>query len=674
MERYRSGHNGTDSKSVDGQPSVGSNPTRSANKKNPANIVFAGFSRIGAGKSDPCPPQFRRDEERQGELHFMDFKTSFKKEKHFICLTIILAIIGCVYFINSMISFHVNFPLLFVIAMGCWLADFLIIKNHRTNAIKTDSLENVDEAELCKLFDRYAKRAVNWLLIAFLEGFGVILNMITLSVNSKVNEVLEVFSGNLFMLEILAFFLAKNFLIVKWLNKRHCFENNPVFLKSVKRILVISSTYWLLAGFLFYIFEEIFVLNISSAITGLFTIGIVIYNFTKINVFTYAKKKHNRIVLGTVLLITLVVGGYVYLSRDIWLTQPYINATPYLYNGHSEITYDETTGVFTITKQEDDFNILQLTDIHLGGGVLSYDKDLKALKAIYTLLEHTKPDLVIVTGDLTFPVGVSSFSFNNTAPVQQFAAFMRNTGIPWAFTYGNHDTESYAATSKYGLNELYKTISWNTSRTLLYPYLQPDITGRNNQLIELRNRDGSLNQAIFLIDSNAYTGEGLNKYDYIHDDQVAWYQEQIQRRNEEEGTTVSSLVFFHIPLQEYKTAYELYEQGSDEVKYYFGSNDETFVDKICCSEYPSKMFETARELGSTRGFFCGHDHYNNMSLEYQGIRLTYGMSIDYLAMPGIARDTKQRGATLIVVHDDSSIDIVQVPLSDLETAAKPESD
>ena len=32
MERYRSGHNGTDSKSVEGQLSVGSNPTRSARK------------------------------------------------------------------------------------------------------------------------------------------------------------------------------------------------------------------------------------------------------------------------------------------------------------------------------------------------------------------------------------------------------------------------------------------------------------------------------------------------------------------------------------------------------------------------------------------------------------------------------------------------------------------
>ena len=69
----------------------------------------------------------------------------------------------------------------------------------------------------------------------------------------------------------------------------------------------------------------------------------------------------------------------------------------------------------------------------------------------------------------------------------------------------------------------------------------------------------------------------------------------------------------------------------------------------------------AVQLKSTKGMFCGHDHYNNMSLEYKGIRLTYGMSIDYLAMPGIARDTKQRGATLITVHKDSTIDIEQIP-------------
>jgi len=68
------------------------------------------------------------------------------------------------------------------------------------------------------------------------------------------------------------------------------------------------------------------------------------------------------------------------------------------------------------------------------------------------------------------------------------------------------------------------------------------------------------------------------------------------------------------------------------------------------------------ELKSTTGVFCGHDHYNNMSLEYMGIRLTYGMSIDYLAMPGIEKYTSQRGAELITLHPDSSWDLVQIPL------------
>ncbi len=64
--------------------------------------------------------------------------------------------------------------------------------------------------------------------------------------------------------------------------------------------------------------------------------------------------------------------------------------------------------------------------------------------------------------------------------------------------------------------------------------------------------------------------------------------------------------------------------------------------------------------------FCVHDHYNNISLEYKGIRLTYGMSIDYLAMPGIDKDTEQRGAELITIHPDSAFDVEQIKLTDIE--------
>ncbi len=322
--------------------------------------------------------------------------------------------------------------------------------------------------------------------------------------------------------------------------------------------------------------------------------------------------------------------------------------------------------MYTITSSTDDFRILHLTDIHLGGSLYSYQKDMKALRACYAEIEHTKPDLVVVTGDLTFPMGIMSLSLNNSAPVGQFAAFMRNIGIPWCFTYGNHDTEGMAVMSKSDLNDLYKSLSFKTSGTLLYPYVQPAITGRNNQLIKVRNSDGTLNTALFLIDSNSYTGEGINVYDYIHDDQVDWYAEEVKRMNREEGHTVNSMVFFHIPLKEYRTAYELYEEGNSEVTYFFGENGEKMIDKVCCSDYPSSLFDRMVELGSTKAVFCGHDHYNNMSLEYRGIRLTYGMSIDYLAMPGIEDDTEQRGAELITLHRNGSWDLRQIPLVEIE--------
>lgn len=492
----------------------------------------------------------------------------------------------------------------------------------------------------------------------------VTFSSITLIFNSKINEILELLNYRLFFFELVIFFLVKNYLKLNLLYKIGNIDKKEICDKELKKIIMFNVLYYIFTCIIYYFFEKIFVLSPASIFVTILSIIAIIYNFTSMNKIIYKKRKLNRIVIGIVTIILFIVGGYSYLSKDIWLVQPYINSVSYLNKSNNKIKYDDNSGIYTITMEKKEFKILQLTDIHLGGSALSYDKDLKALKTIYRLIEETRPDFVVVTGDLTFPVGYASFSLNNTAPVGQFAAFMRNIGIPWAFTYGNHDTESYAISGKTELNDLYKSLSYKTSRNLLYPYIQPNITGRNNQIIEIRNDDGTLNQALFLIDSNAYTKDGFNKYDYIHDDQVKWYKENVERMNNEENKDISSLVFFHMPLQEYETAYNLYLEKSDKVKYYFGSNDEKFMDKICDSEYPSKLFDTAVELKSTKGMFCGHDHYNNMSLEYRGIRLTYGMSIDYLAMPGIARNSKQRGATLITVHKDSSIHIQQIPYSE----------
>ena len=42
------------------------------------------------------------------------------------------------------------------------------------------------------------------------------------------------------------------------------------------------------------------------------------------------------------------------------------------------------------------------------------------------------------------------------------------------------------------------------------------------------------------------------------------------------------------------------------------------------------------------------------------------MSIDYLAMPGIEKETKQRGAELITIHSDGTWDLEQIPLESIE--------
>lgn len=64
--------------------------------------------------------------------------------------------------------------------------------------------------------------------------------------------------------------------------------------------------------------------------------------------------------------------------------------------------------------------------------------------------------------------------------------------------------------------------------------------------------------------------------------------------------------------------------------------------------------------------FCGHDHLNNLSVVYKGIRMTYGMSIDYLGYKGILKRHTQRGGTLITRHPDASVEIRMVPLEEGE--------
>ncbi len=80
---------------------------------------------------------------------------------------------------------------------------------------------------------------------------------------------------------------------------------------------------------------------------------------------------------------------------------------------------------------------------------------------------------------------------------------------------------------------------------------------------------------------------------------------------------VPSIMFTHVPLTEYKEAYDAAEKSG---KIIHGQRCE----KECPPEEEDELFETILALGSTKGYFCGHEHRNDYVVEKEGIRLSYG--------------------------------------------------
>ena len=335
------------------------------------------------------------------------------------------------------------------------------------------------------------------------------------------------------------------------------------------------------------------------------------------------------------------------------------------------INYYPFNTVFTTDR---DFKVMHLTDIHLGGGIFSVEQDKKALNAVAAMITEEKPDLVIVTGDIHSYFVPWSGTLNNSYAHNMFIRLMENLGVYWTVTLGNHDAESYNRYNRSGVADLYEN---KNLKYCLFERGPSDVYGEGNHIISVKNSQGLVTQSFVMMDTNAYTDEdplGLGwVYDNIHEDQILWYRNSIEKLNNynkvildnlavkpeniEDFETVQSLLFVHIPILEVRDAVNKYFAESEEVEYLGGKIGES-EPYVYSSEVPEEMFETMIELGSTKGMFFGHDHLNNIVLEYQGIKLSYGYSVDYFAYSGIASVGSQRGCTVINCKTDTSFEII----------------
>ncbi len=334
------------------------------------------------------------------------------------------------------------------------------------------------------------------------------------------------------------------------------------------------------------------------------------------------------------------------------------------------IAEKDENGYWTFTTDRE-FKVLQLTDVHIGGGFLSQKKDAMALNAVAAMITAEEPDLVVITGDAAYPMPFQAGTINNLNSAKLFAALMEKLGVYWVITFGNHDTEAYSFYSREEVSDYYES---DELKYCLFERGPDEVDGFGNSVINIKNSDGVITQSLFMFDSHSYiNGDVLGlrwQYDNIHENQVKWYKDTVNALNAQNQTVLDKLgkgvksdikssAFFHIPLVEQKDAwYEYANNGfedTENVKLIYGKAGEGSK-IVYCGVGEDELFETMLELGSTKAIFCGHDHYNNFSVEYKGIRFTYGMSVDYLAYPGIYKKGSQRGCTVINYAPDGSFE------------------
>ena len=282
------------------------------------------------------------------------------------------------------------------------------------------------------------------------------------------------------------------------------------------------------------------------------------------------------------------------------------------------------------TNYHDNYRILQLTDLHLG------DKDNQDLhyKFLDLTIRDANADFIVITGDV--------FTFASQDTAKRLFAFLDSYEKPWSLVFGNHDEQCM-----FSVDWLTGYLNEKTKYGMFKDFQDDDTHGNSNFAINLMNGNQIFEQLI-LMDSNRYHYGDYNGYDYFKQDQIDWYENLVDYTKQQNGgTVVPSIMFYHIPLPEIDNAWDGSQNGDPDAVYVYGEKRE----KTCPPEYNSGFFDKILEKGSTHAMFFGHDHVNNFEVVYKGVTFCYGIK----STDRVYYDEDMLGGQVIVLKNDHSI-------------------
>ena len=291
----------------------------------------------------------------------------------------------------------------------------------------------------------------------------------------------------------------------------------------------------------------------------------------------------------------------------------------------------------------EDFVIMNLTDLH--NGDYYYDSPFmwREFETIRVMVEKYQPDLITLSGDTVW-TDSAIYSMNI------ITEFLDSLGIPWAPIFGNHDDDGNC-----DLNYLADIMM--SGENCLMKKGAPAL-GVGNYVVNIK-QDEKIVHSLILMDSHDAS---------VWDNQIDWYKWAANGVSEVNGSPVESTVLFHIPLAQYVYAYE---EAWDEENQCWKEGYDAFgmkKEKICPEEDENEVpidngfFAAMKEVGTTKNTLCGHDHINDFSIVYEGIRLSYSMR---LGISG-SYHVDNMGATLITIDDEGSASVRHVTRYDEE--------
>lgn len=243
--------------------------------------------------------------------------------------------------------------------------------------------------------------------------------------------------------------------------------------------------------------------------------------------------------------------------------------------------------------------IVQFTDVHWKPGNAESGAAAKCMNAV---LDAEKPDFVVYTGDIAFDKPAFEALDSAFAPVTR-------RGIPFAYTFGNHDDEQDRTRQE--------LLQYVRTKPLCLTTTAEGVSGMANFCLPVKSADGTHDAAvIYVFDSNSYSSiPEIKGYDWVKPDQTDWYRSLSAAYTKANGgTPLPSIVFQHIPVPEFNDA------ARDEQARLIGKRFE----EACAPKLNTGEFAAMRLNGDVMAMFVGHDHINNYSVLYKGILLSYG--------------------------------------------------